>query len=55
MTDLTDCRGGMLTAAAATGLKMALVSGTPSGSGSLEKPKASEIIARLLGPGADNE
>jgi len=55
MTDLTDCRGGLLTAAAATGLKIALTSSTPSGSGSLEKPAASKIAARLIGPEADHE
>lgn len=55
MTDLTDCRGGMLTATAATGRKISLISSTPSGGGSLEKPEASEITARLLGPEAEDE
>jgi len=49
MTDLTDCRGGVLAAAEATGLKIALTANAPSGIGALEKPKASSIASALLG------
>jgi flagellar biosynthesis protein FlhF len=49
MIDLTDSWGGILAAAEATGLKIALTANAPSGGGSLEKPEALTVISKLLG------
>ncbi len=55
MTDLTDCWGGILAAAEATGRKLALTANAPSGGGSLEEPDTAVITSNLLGREVDDE
>ncbi len=54
MTDLTDCWGALITAAEATGLKITLTTDSPSGTGQLRTPDATEITTRILGEEINN-
>jgi len=49
MTDLSDCWGAALAAAEATGIRIGLITNSPSGTGRVESPNASAIAARILG------